>query len=209
MGFTGELRGDAEFGVARGVHCTGGMGITVQIKPAVGGEGAQVTASGRVQHVITEQERACFGLDDAALKGAIEKYFGKEPDGAFLKGPTPWIDLYQTHHWPQVETVLVAQSAELLELSAEPLEMTVELSELDPGAPPVDGRGVLKARIAYAAYLIGATALEYRVPWKGHHFWGLDIGQVMLSGGLQNHRRVTQDITVAYSSEATPVARVA
>jgi len=185
------------------------LGITVQIKPAAGGNGALVTVSGSVQHVITDQERACFGLDDAALKDAIEKYFGKGPEDAFLKGPTPWDDLYRTYQWPQVETVLVAQSAQLLEVASPPPEMEVELSDLDQGLPIDAGRGVLKARIVYAAYLIGATALHYRVPWKGHPFWALDIGQVMLSGGIQNHRRVTHDITVAYASRAEPVAQVA
>jgi hypothetical protein len=186
------------------------MGITVQIKPAADRKGVQVTAGGRVQHLITDEERADFGLDDAALKSAVATYFGKAPDDAFLKGPTLGIDLYQTRRWPQVETVLVAQSAQLLELSSmPPPECSVEIPELVPRSLPDGGPGVLKARIVFAAYLIGATALQYRTPWKGHHFWALDVGQVMLSGGIQNHRRVTRDVTFAYSSSAELVARVA
>ena len=180
------------------------MGMTIQIKPATGGKGAEVTVGGSVQHLITEQERTCFGLDDAALKEAVGKYFGKEPDDALLKGPT-----YQTYHWPEVQTVLVAQSAELLEVGPPPPEMTIELADLKQGTLLLGIHGMLKARIVYAAYLIGSTALEYRVPWKGYRSWALDIGQVMLSGGLQNHRIVTQDITIAYAASAEPVARVA
>jgi len=174
------------------------MGITIRIK------GGQVTAGGSVQHVITEQERVCFGLDDASLKNAVGKYFGKEPDDAVLRGRP-----YQTYHWPEVETVLVAQSVQVLEVGPPPPEMTVELADLNQGTLLMGSRGVLKARIFYAAYLIGATALQYRMPWKGHQSWALDIGQVMLSGGLQNHRTVTQDITIAYAASDEPVARVA
>ncbi|HYV45984.1 MAG TPA: hypothetical protein VFA20_14040 [Myxococcaceae bacterium] len=179
------------------------MGITIQIK------GAKVTAGGSVQHVITDQERVCFGLDDASLKGAVGKHFGKEPNHAYLKSPTPWNDLYQRYHWPEVETVLVAQSAQMLEVGPPPPEMMVELSDLNQGTRLIGSRGALKARIVYAAYLIGATALHYLLPWKGHQFWALDIGQVMLAGGLQNHRIVTQDVTIPYASSAEPVARVA
>lgn len=79
-----------------------------------------MTVSGSVEHVITDEERETFSLDDDELKSAVEKYFGKEPNDAFLHSPTPWGDLYKTNDWEQVHTILTAQSAEILEITSEP-----------------------------------------------------------------------------------------
>jgi hypothetical protein len=264
------------------------LGITVQIKPAVDAKSTVVVAGGSEQHIVTDKERASFGLDDGALKNAIGKYFGKNPNDAYLRGPTPWNDLYKTYNWPQVQTVLMAQSAQILELTSQPsiiktttlrntsrkpgnfsasvndnvtntfetnwnvttsvelsqsVEYSVELAglgsvggstswsfglsvgvggarsqsvsvgsdqgvsaDLDPGeaveAQLTVSRGILKARIFYDVYLIGSTAINYNPTFKGHHFWALDIGQIMQAGGIKNHRQITQDITVGYYSNA-------
>ena len=81
---------------------------------------SSVKVTGTVQHVITDEERQSFKLEDAQLKDAVKKYFGKRPNDAYLHSPTPWGDLYQKYGWSQVQTVLVVESAEILEITSTP-----------------------------------------------------------------------------------------
>lgn len=263
------------------------MGISISITAGADKARSSVKASGSVQHVITDKERGTFGLSDSALKDAVGKYFGKNPNDAFLHSPTPWDDLYKTYGWPQVQTVLVVRSAQVVEITSNPeiikttrlvntskkagtfsadvsdsvtnttetnwsQTSTIEVSQsinygvefeglgvggsttmsysqsfgvggsqsssvtvgssqgvsvdLGPGES-VDvqltaSRGSMKVRIAYNAYLIGATAVNYNPTFKDHHFWALDIGAVMQSGGIANSKVFTEDIQVAYYSNA-------
>lgn len=79
-----------------------------------------VTASGTDVHVITDKEREAFGITDGPLKSAVEKYFGKRPNDAYLHSPTPWGDLYKTYHWPQVQTTLKILKAEIVSTDTRP-----------------------------------------------------------------------------------------
>ncbi|HEU0129577.1 MAG TPA: hypothetical protein VFQ85_01120 [Mycobacteriales bacterium] len=96
------------------------MGFNVTIVAGKDPNTSSVSASGSEQHVITDAERDAFGLGDAALKLAVGKYFGAGPNDAFLRSPTPWNDLYATYGWPQVQTVLVVQSATVLDVALQP-----------------------------------------------------------------------------------------
>jgi hypothetical protein len=73
-----------------------------------------------VEHVITDTEVNSFGIQDGPLKNAIGKYFGKNPNDAYLHSDTPWGDLYKTYNWPQVQTVLVVESATITGITSEP-----------------------------------------------------------------------------------------
>lgn len=98
------------------------MGINVSI--TVDGSDNQKStarASGSVQHIISDQERNTFKLKDDQLKAAVESYFGKRPNDAYLHSPTPWNDLYNTYGWSQVTTILVAEKAEILGITSEPV----------------------------------------------------------------------------------------
>ncbi|MCB0428698.1 MAG: follicular epithelium yolk protein subunit [Flavobacteriales bacterium] len=97
------------------------MGLKITIKAGEDVATSSVNASGSVQHIITDKERGTFNLNDGSLKNAVEKYFGKKPNDAFLHSPTPWKDLYKTYGWPQVQTVLVVQSAEITGITSEPV----------------------------------------------------------------------------------------
>ena len=58
----------------------------------------------------------------------------------------------------------------------------------------------MKVRIRYRAHLIGSTAVDYNPRYKGHHFWDLDIGGVMMDAGIPNSVEFTEDIEVGYFS---------
>ena len=96
------------------------MGISINIIAGPDKSSSSVTAAGSVQHVITDEERTTFKLGDKQLKDAVKAYFGKSPNDAYLHSPTPWNDLYKRYSWQQVQTVLVVQSAEVLEITSEP-----------------------------------------------------------------------------------------
>ncbi|MEY8248729.1 MAG: hypothetical protein RPT11_10130 [Bermanella sp.] len=96
------------------------MGIQINIIAGRDKGSSSVTASGTFQHVITDEEKTSFKIGDSQLKDAINVYFGKRPNDAYLKSDTPWGDLYKTYSWPQVQMVFVVQSAEILEITSEP-----------------------------------------------------------------------------------------
>ncbi|MGB5771350.1 MAG: hypothetical protein WBM32_16005, partial [Crocosphaera sp.] len=97
--------------------------MTIGISIIVGEDKStsSVNVSGREQHIITDEERTTFKIGDKALKDAVNAHFGKSPNDAYLRSPTPWGDLYKTYSWPQVQTLLVAQSAEILEITSQPV----------------------------------------------------------------------------------------
>jgi hypothetical protein len=96
------------------------MGITVSINAGADASSSSVTATGSVQHVITDAERTAFKIQDSALKNAVKAYYGKSPNDAYVCSPTPWNDLYTTYGWPQVQSLLVVQSAKVLGVTSTP-----------------------------------------------------------------------------------------
>ncbi len=97
------------------------MGIEISVKAGTDTATSSVSASGSVQHIITDKERSTFGIEDSGLKNAVGKYFGKNPNDAYLHSPTPWSDLYKRYGWSQVQTVLVVQSATVTGITSEPV----------------------------------------------------------------------------------------
>lgn len=95
-------------------------GFSIIVKAGPDAASSSVSASGSVQHIITDEERSAFGITDGPLKNAVGKYFGKNPDDAYLHSDTPWGDLYRTYGWPQVQTVLVLESATITGITATP-----------------------------------------------------------------------------------------
>ncbi|HWI66678.1 MAG TPA: hypothetical protein VNT75_33105 [Symbiobacteriaceae bacterium] len=97
------------------------MGISISVRAGSDTSTSSVSASGSVQHIITDNERSTFGIKDADLKKAVEKYFGKKPNDAYLHSPTPWDDLYKTYGWPEVQVVLTVKSATITGITSEPV----------------------------------------------------------------------------------------
>ncbi|SMF37342.1 hypothetical protein [Pseudobacteriovorax antillogorgiicola] len=105
------------------------MGISVSIKAGDDKDTSSVQASGTINHVITDEERKNFGIEDHDLKEAVGKYFGKKPNDAYLHSPTPWNDLYKTYHWPQVETYLTVKNATITEITSQPVIIATKTFE--------------------------------------------------------------------------------
>lgn len=97
------------------------MGIEISVKAGTDAASSSVNASGSVQHIITDKERKTFNIEDKSLKNAVGKYFGKNPNDAYLHSPTPWDDLYKTYGWDQVQTILVVKSATVIGITSEPV----------------------------------------------------------------------------------------
>jgi len=97
------------------------MGIEISIHAGLTAGTSNASASGSECHVITDTEVGSFKITDGSLKDAVGKYFGKNPNDAYLHSDTPWNDLYKTYGWPQVQTMLVVQSATVTEITSQPV----------------------------------------------------------------------------------------
>ncbi|APJ03582.1 hypothetical protein [Silvanigrella aquatica] len=97
------------------------MSISVRIRAGSNMQNSSVYAEGSEFHIITDSERYSFNIgSDADLKNAVGKYFGKNPNDAYLHSPTPWGDLYKTYGWPQTQTNLTVASSTIAEITSEP-----------------------------------------------------------------------------------------
>ena len=90
---------------------TNDLGLNIQITTGTTTQASSVSVTGSVSHVITYSERQLFGITDAPLKNAVGRFFGKNPNDAYVRSPTSRKDLYQTYNWDQVTTVLTVTSA--------------------------------------------------------------------------------------------------
>jgi hypothetical protein len=69
------------------------------------------------------------------------------------------------------------------------------------------GRGQMKVRATYDAYVTGMLAVNYNPKYRNHHFWAPDVGRVMQAAGLKNSVRSTQDVKIDYYFDATVILR--
>ena len=101
-------------------------GITLSIVAGADAAHSSVNATGSIQHVTTDKETSTFGIQDGALKNSVGKYFGRNPNDALLHSPTPWNDLYKAYGWPQVQTLLVLQSAQIQGITSQPVVVATQ-----------------------------------------------------------------------------------
>jgi len=79
------------------------MAFIIEIGVGRDRDSSSVRITGEEWHVINDNEANIFNITDKPLKEAVEKYFGKKPNDAYLHSPTPWNDLYKTYNWEQVK----------------------------------------------------------------------------------------------------------
>lgn len=177
------------------------MGIDVLITAGPDGKSSAVKATGSVQHVITDEERGTFKLGDSQLKDAVNAYFGKRPNDAYLSSPTPWGDLYKTYNWSQVQTILYVESAEILGITSQPVivktqefsnqssktgtfnvSITEQVSNTSTSNWSVGGTLTIGQKITYGINFIaegkGETSLSYSQSWGigGSHSKTITVG---------------------------------
>lgn len=91
-----------------------GPGLLISIEAGSDPAHSSVKVDGSLLHVISDEERQTFHLNDYQLKQAAGQYTGREPDDAYLHSPTPWNDLYKRYVWEEVKTVLIPTRSEML-----------------------------------------------------------------------------------------------
>jgi hypothetical protein len=98
-------------------------------------ETSSVLASGEDAHVITDTEVVTFGIPDEQLKKAVESFFGKKPNDAFLRSPTPWGDLYKTYTWEQVTVHLRPTEAGITGINSTPVVLKTQTFKNNSSKP--------------------------------------------------------------------------
>lgn len=81
----------------------------------------KITYSGLDMKVVTSEEIKLFKIDNRNLYHALKKYYGKKPNNAYLKSPTPWGDLYKTYNWEQITRILTIKSARVKAIDMKPV----------------------------------------------------------------------------------------
>ena len=107
------------------------LGIDISLVAGQDASSSSIQVTGSDIHVITDDERSTYGLNDANVKSAVEKYFGKKPDDAYLHSVTPWNDLYKTYGWKQVTVTFKSTKAQILSLSSQPIILANKTLEND------------------------------------------------------------------------------
>ena len=103
------------------------MSISIAINAGPDASCSSVVATGSIQHIITDSERAAFNIQDAALKSAATHATGCVPDQAWVCSPTTPPDLYTIYGLPQVQTLLTVQSATIVGVTSTPTVLASQM----------------------------------------------------------------------------------
>ncbi|XP_045457269.1 spherulin-2A-like [Melitaea cinxia] len=262
--------------------------IVINIAAGNNKSDVRINYSGVDVDIIGDREIELFHLDSFTLKRAVKKKYEVVPRDVFLKGPTPWGDLYKTYNWQEVTRVLEVKSAKLKHSAVKsvvvlsqdfensvnnPIKVNAGISqtventiattwsrtqettfsqeieynlnvilaklsgttsfsytstvgksqeksesvtvgtttgmevELKPGqsvsAVLSANRYNLEVEVVYAVTLRGQVAVNFRKPYKGHHFYGPSIGSILKSGGLDTEVTVVENIQLGLFTDAS------
>ena len=164
------------------------MGITISIIASDSAKNSSVQASGSIEHVITNNEANIFGLDDHGLKSAVDDYFGRTPDDAYLHKPTPWGDLYTRYGWPQVKSTMNVISAEVLEMTSEPVALASRRFDNNHSTPAT-----------FNADLSDTVTESTESNWS--ETYGFEVGQTISYGVEFSGVNIGGETSMSYSQE--------
>ena len=164
------------------------MGISVSIIAGSTAETSSIQASGSIVHTITESEQKIFGLSDSGLKSAVNSYFGKSPNDAYLHSPTPWGDLYKTYGWPQVQTRLDVISAKVIKITSEPVGLA---------SREFTNNGLVPAR--FSADLSDSVTETTETSWS--KTYGFEVGQTISYGVEFSGVNIGGETSMSYSED--------
>jgi len=267
------------------LRASAGLSVNISVDYAKENPHVTATASGTILEVITDDQRKKLGLTDAAVKAAVNRYFGKAPNDAYLKSPTPWGDLFKKYNWEQTSFTMTAVKATVISVKSVPsiistqefenktshlatytasmstqvvssitsswsqtttttiganitaaskvtgigggFSMSVSNADqqggsdthsstlsagstvqitLNPGekafAHLTASIGTVNVRVTYRLKPQGKVAVNYNPTFKGHHFWGLPVGNVMAADNITMGGVQTQDIEIKCFSSA-------
>lgn len=89
----------------------------------------EVSHDGNETSIVTDEDIHSFNIGDDNLKKAVEQYSGQRPDNVFVRGPTPWGDLYTVYKWEPVKRVLSVKSANVTHIKTGPVILKTEDTE--------------------------------------------------------------------------------
>lgn len=164
------------------------MAITVDIIASDTKEHSSVHASGSIIHTITDDERRIFGITDGPLKEAIRKYFGKAPNQAYVKGPTPHGGLYRRYGWPEVKTRLTVRESKILGLTSEPVILSSEVFS-----------NKSNEKATFNAEITDEVSETVETNWS--QTYGLEVGQTVSYGIAFSGVNLGGETSISYSSE--------
>jgi len=164
------------------------MAITVNIIAGSTAETSSVKASGSIVHTINDSERSIFGLNDSQLKSAVNSYFGRSPNDAYLCSPTPWGDLYKTYGWPQVQTYLEVVSSKVLGLTSQPVGLATRKFTNNGSSPAT-----------FSADLNDSVTETTETNWS--ETYGLEVSQSISYGVEFSGVNVGGETSMSYSTE--------
>lgn len=98
-----------------------GVGLSVKLGVHETAEKSTIEVTGFTKGIITDDQRAQFGIENAELKEMVNKYHGGSVNDVFTSDPTPWNNLYKTYKWEEVYVLLTAVDAEVIELTSNPV----------------------------------------------------------------------------------------
>lgn len=270
------------------LRASAGLSVSISVDYANKIPHVTATASGTVLEVITDEQIKTLGLTDAVVKAAVNRYFGKTPNDAYLKSPTPW-DLFKKYNWEQTSFTMTAVKATVISVKSVPsiistqefenktshvatytasmskqvtssitsswsqtttttvgtkitanskvtgiggeFSMSVSVADqqggsdthsttlssgstvqitLNPGekafAHLTASIGTVIVRVTYKLKPQGKVAVNYNPTFKGHHFWGLPVANVMAADNITMGGVQTQDIEIkCFSSSKVTV----
>ena len=98
-------------------------GFQISIIAGKDAQSSSVTASGQIQHIITDEEMETFKVTTGELMMALYKGNGRMPTLPYLHDPTPpFGNLYRdTFNSTQTSTIMSITSAEILGITSEPV----------------------------------------------------------------------------------------
>lgn len=101
---------------------------------------SNVTATGNEFHVITDQERKTFNINDIQLKNAVHTYFGQAPTDVFVKSSDnwpnkSWADLFSRYKWQQTQTNMQVQDITITGISSTPVIIASRLFKNNASTP--------------------------------------------------------------------------
>ncbi|XP_059045875.1 uncharacterized protein LOC131841573, partial [Achroia grisella] len=93
--------------------------IKLNIKIASNEKNIDIKCSGYDNKLISDAEISLYNITKENLNKGVRVEMGKVPNDIFLKDPTPYYNLYEKYHWPEVKRHLYVKNISVLYVNNE------------------------------------------------------------------------------------------